>query len=161
MVWTYKAGLTFFVCVCVCVFGLIIDGQPWLPEDVRVSLQLTCVLCLWQTLLDTHGRTKRKWEKVFVFFDLLSDWSSLESIFCFEIMHFLTAFGIKNKRSQQMFMPILTTIWKFDQFQLFQKTLSGNFPVAVARDSMFVFSGQSGNKITNSLFQFHFKSKTW
>ncbi|XP_018330195.1 leucine-zipper-like transcriptional regulator 1 [Agrilus planipennis] len=36
-----------------------------------------------------------------------------------------------------------------------------NFPVAVARDSMFVFSGQSGAKITNSLFQFNFKSKTW
>ena len=34
-----------------------------------------------------------------------------------------------------------------------------NFPVAVARDSMFVFSGQSGAKITNNLFQFHFKSK--
>ncbi len=32
-----------------------------------------------------------------------------------------------------------------------------NFPVAVAHDSMFVFSGQSGAKITNSLFQFHFK----
>ncbi|KAH6933025.1 hypothetical protein HPB50_011568 [Hyalomma asiaticum] len=36
-----------------------------------------------------------------------------------------------------------------------------NFPVAVARDSMFVFSGQSGAKITNSLFQFHFKDKYW
>ncbi|XP_023228319.1 leucine-zipper-like transcriptional regulator 1 [Centruroides sculpturatus] len=36
-----------------------------------------------------------------------------------------------------------------------------NFPVAVARDSMFVFSGQSGAKITNSLFQFNFKDKTW
>ncbi|XP_013788494.1 leucine-zipper-like transcriptional regulator 1 [Limulus polyphemus] len=36
-----------------------------------------------------------------------------------------------------------------------------NFPVAVARDSMFVFSGQSGAKITNSLFQFHFKEKYW
>ncbi|XP_022913249.1 leucine-zipper-like transcriptional regulator 1 homolog [Onthophagus taurus] len=36
-----------------------------------------------------------------------------------------------------------------------------NFPVAVARDCMFVFSGQSGAKITNSLFQFHFKTKTW
>jgi hypothetical protein len=34
-----------------------------------------------------------------------------------------------------------------------------NFPVAVARESMFVFSGQSGAKITNSLFQFHFKDK--
>ncbi|PNF37011.1 Leucine-zipper-like transcriptional regulator 1 [Cryptotermes secundus] len=36
-----------------------------------------------------------------------------------------------------------------------------NFPVAVARESMFVFSGQSGAKITNSLFQFHFRSKRW
>nr|CAH7718604.1 unnamed protein product [Callosobruchus chinensis] len=36
-----------------------------------------------------------------------------------------------------------------------------NFPVAVARDCMFVFSGQSGAKITNSLFQFSFKDKTW
>uniref|UniRef100_A0A673Y3Y5 Leucine zipper like post translational regulator 1 n=1 Tax=Salmo trutta TaxID=8032 RepID=A0A673Y3Y5_SALTR len=29
-----------------------------------------------------------------------------------------------------------------------------NFPVAVCRDKMFVFSGQSGAKITNNLFQF-------
>ncbi|XP_011148162.2 leucine-zipper-like transcriptional regulator 1 isoform X2 [Harpegnathos saltator] len=36
-----------------------------------------------------------------------------------------------------------------------------NFPVAVARESMFVFSGQSGAKITNSLFQFHFKKRRW
>ena len=36
-----------------------------------------------------------------------------------------------------------------------------NFPVAVAKDSMFVFSGSIGAKITNSLFQYHFKSKTW
>ncbi|CAG0881340.1 unnamed protein product [Darwinula stevensoni] len=36
-----------------------------------------------------------------------------------------------------------------------------NFPVAVARDSMFVFSGQSGAKITNSLFQFHFRERSW
>lgn len=36
-----------------------------------------------------------------------------------------------------------------------------NFPVAVARESMFVFSGQSGAKITNSLFQFHFRDKKW
>lgn len=31
-----------------------------------------------------------------------------------------------------------------------------NFPVAVCRDKMFVFSGQSGAKITNNLFQFEF-----
>ncbi|KAK5643249.1 hypothetical protein RI129_007094 [Pyrocoelia pectoralis] len=36
-----------------------------------------------------------------------------------------------------------------------------NFPVTVARECMFVFSGQSGAKITNSLFQFNFKTKTW
>ncbi|XP_076180349.1 leucine zipper like transcription regulator 1 isoform X1 [Ptiloglossa arizonensis] len=36
-----------------------------------------------------------------------------------------------------------------------------NFPVAVARESMFVFSGQSGARITNSLFQFHFREKRW
>ena len=30
-----------------------------------------------------------------------------------------------------------------------------NFPMAVARDSMFVFSGHSGARITNSLFQFN------
>ncbi|XP_044740473.1 leucine-zipper-like transcriptional regulator 1 isoform X2 [Chrysoperla carnea] len=36
-----------------------------------------------------------------------------------------------------------------------------NFPVAVARDHMFVFSGQSGAKITNSLFQFSFKDRAW
>ncbi|KAG5333302.1 LZTR1 regulator, partial [Acromyrmex charruanus] len=36
-----------------------------------------------------------------------------------------------------------------------------NFPVTVARESMFVFSGQSGARTTNSLFQFHFKEKRW
>ncbi|XP_067556064.1 leucine-zipper-like transcriptional regulator 1 isoform X1 [Pseudorca crassidens] len=36
-----------------------------------------------------------------------------------------------------------------------------NFPAAVCRDRMFVFSGQSGAKITNNLFQFEFKNKTW
>ena len=32
-----------------------------------------------------------------------------------------------------------------------------NFALAVARDSMYVFSGQSGAKITNNLFQFNFQ----
>ncbi|KAK2169086.1 hypothetical protein LSH36_12g10021 [Paralvinella palmiformis] len=36
-----------------------------------------------------------------------------------------------------------------------------NFALAVARNSMFVFSGQSGAKITNDLFQFDFESKQW
>ncbi|XP_050307728.1 leucine-zipper-like transcriptional regulator 1 [Anthonomus grandis grandis] len=36
-----------------------------------------------------------------------------------------------------------------------------NFPVAVARDSMFVFSGQSGARMTNSLFQFNFFDRSW
>ncbi|XP_045503347.1 leucine-zipper-like transcriptional regulator 1 homolog [Colias croceus] len=36
-----------------------------------------------------------------------------------------------------------------------------NFPVAVARNKMFVFSGQSGAKITNALFQFDFETHTW
>ncbi|XP_013413194.1 leucine-zipper-like transcriptional regulator 1 isoform X2 [Lingula anatina] len=36
-----------------------------------------------------------------------------------------------------------------------------NFALAVARDCMFVFSGQSGAKITNNLFQFNFNSKQW
>ncbi|KAK9869989.1 hypothetical protein WA026_006088 [Henosepilachna vigintioctopunctata] len=36
-----------------------------------------------------------------------------------------------------------------------------NFPIAVARECMFVFSGQSGAKITNSLFQFSFNKKNW
>uniref|UniRef100_A0A7N9ATS3 Leucine zipper like post translational regulator 1 n=1 Tax=Mastacembelus armatus TaxID=205130 RepID=A0A7N9ATS3_9TELE len=36
-----------------------------------------------------------------------------------------------------------------------------NFPVAVCRDKMFVFSGQSGAKITNNLFQFEFKGHMW
>ncbi|KAI2664954.1 hypothetical protein H4Q32_003278 [Labeo rohita] len=36
-----------------------------------------------------------------------------------------------------------------------------NFPVAVCRDKMFVFSGQSGAKITNNLFQFEFKGHIW
>ena len=36
-----------------------------------------------------------------------------------------------------------------------------NFPVAVARDSLYVFSGQSGAKITNDLFQFQFHDRKW
>lgn len=36
-----------------------------------------------------------------------------------------------------------------------------NFPVAVASGKMFVFSGQSGAKITNALFQFDFETHTW
>ncbi|GBP00555.1 Leucine-zipper-like transcriptional regulator 1 [Eumeta japonica] len=36
-----------------------------------------------------------------------------------------------------------------------------NFPVAVARGRMYVFSGQSGAKITNALFQFDFETHTW
>ncbi|XP_076107039.1 leucine-zipper-like transcriptional regulator 1 [Mytilus galloprovincialis] len=36
-----------------------------------------------------------------------------------------------------------------------------NFALAVARDSMFVFSGQSGAKITNNLFQFRFNQNEW
>ncbi|XP_020638140.3 leucine-zipper-like transcriptional regulator 1 [Pogona vitticeps] len=36
-----------------------------------------------------------------------------------------------------------------------------NFPVAVCKEKMFVFSGQSGAKITNNLFQFEFKEQIW
>jgi len=36
-----------------------------------------------------------------------------------------------------------------------------NFPVAVARDYMYVFSGQSGQRKNNNLFQFNFKNLTW
>lgn len=36
-----------------------------------------------------------------------------------------------------------------------------NFPVAVVDDSMFVFSGQSGAKITNKLYQFRFHERRW
>lgn len=36
-----------------------------------------------------------------------------------------------------------------------------NFPVAVVDDSMYVFSGQSGAKITNKLYQFRFKAREW
>jgi N-acetylneuraminic acid mutarotase len=39
---------------------------------------------------------------------------------------------------------------------------SCNFPVAVAKDGcMYMFSGQSGLQITNTLFQFNFKEKMW
>ncbi len=36
-----------------------------------------------------------------------------------------------------------------------------NFPVAVVDDSMYVFSGQSGAKITNKLYQFRIKERQW
>ncbi len=36
-----------------------------------------------------------------------------------------------------------------------------NFPVAVVDESMYVFSGQSGAKITNNLYQFKFEKRVW
>lgn len=36
-----------------------------------------------------------------------------------------------------------------------------NFPVSVIRDSLFLFSGQSGQKWQNDLFQFNFNDRTW
>lgn len=36
-----------------------------------------------------------------------------------------------------------------------------NFPVAVIGDDMYVFSGQSGAKITNNLYQFNFADRVW
>ena len=52
------------------------------------------------------------------------------------------------------------------KYAIFQVQQSGegpptccNFPVAVARDSMFVFSGQSGAYITNDMFQFQFNER--
>ena len=36
-----------------------------------------------------------------------------------------------------------------------------NFPVAVVDDSMYVFSGQSGAKITNNLYEFKFLQRCW
>ena len=36
-----------------------------------------------------------------------------------------------------------------------------NFPVAVVDQSMYVFSGQSGAKITNNLYEFKFEEKQW
>lgn len=36
-----------------------------------------------------------------------------------------------------------------------------NFPITVAKDCMYVFSGQSGAKITNDLFQFSFAERKW
>lgn len=52
-------------------------------------------------------------------------------------------------------------VWEEVQYTGESPPTCCNFPVAVAHDSMFVFSGQSGAKITNSLFQFHFPSQTW
>jgi N-acetylneuraminic acid mutarotase len=36
-----------------------------------------------------------------------------------------------------------------------------NFPVAVVRGKMYMFSGQSGAKITNNMYQFNFDDKVW
>ena len=36
-----------------------------------------------------------------------------------------------------------------------------NFPVAVTRGCMYVFSGQSGLQITNTLFEFNFEERCW
>ena len=36
-----------------------------------------------------------------------------------------------------------------------------NFPVAVVDDKMYVFSGQSGARITNNLYEFNFKERQW
>ena len=48
-------------------------------------------------------------------------------------------------------------VWEEVQYTGESPPTCCNFPLAVAHDSMFLFSGQSGAKITNSLFQFHFK----
>ncbi|EDO44170.1 predicted protein [Nematostella vectensis] len=68
--------------------------------------------------------------------------------------------------------PVIPLMWKGEEgkFRLFRGVVQQygdrpptccNFPVAVARDSMFVFSGQSGAKITNDMFQFSFKENRW
>eukprot|EP00800_Vazella_pourtalesii_P008004 TRINITY_DN2127_c0_g1_i4.p1 TRINITY_DN2127_c0_g1~~TRINITY_DN2127_c0_g1_i4.p1 ORF type:complete len:635 (-),score=123.38 TRINITY_DN2127_c0_g1_i4:110-2014(-) len=36
-----------------------------------------------------------------------------------------------------------------------------NFPMTTIKDNMYVFSGQSGAKITNNLYQFSFPEQTW
>lgn len=74
-----------------------------------------------------------------------------------------------------LFMAVLSDIWtmcidmcksaarfynEFYQFYASNYDRSSDFPVAVARDCMYVFSGQSGLQITNALFEFNFKTFT-
>lgn len=66
----------------------------------------------------------------------------------------------------------LNDMWRIDlsagqpQWEQIQQTGDSpptccNFPVAVVDDSMYVFSGQSGAKITNNLYQFVFGKRRW
>ena len=66
----------------------------------------------------------------------------------------------------------LNDMWRIDltnpspQWEEIQQTGDSpptccNFPVAVVDDEMYVFSGQSGAKITNNLYQFNFKDMVW
>ncbi|CAB4034890.1 Leucine-zipper-like transcriptional regulator 1 [Paramuricea clavata] len=68
-----------------------------------------------------------------------------------------------SKRLNDMWMLDLTSL-DFTLWQEVRQIGEGpptccNFPVTIARDTMFVFSGQSGAKITNDLFQFHFDTR--
>lgn len=69
-----------------------------------------------------------------------------------------------NMRLNDMWtMPLTgdTHEWQMVEQQGEQPPTCCNFPVAVWHDCMYVFSGQSGLQITNALFEFHFKTKTW
>ncbi len=68
-----------------------------------------------------------------------------------------------NARLKDMWRIRLSNCSKWEAVQYLGDAppTSCNFPVAVARNSMYVFSGQTGARVTNSLFRFHFSSSTW
>jgi len=99
----------------------------------------------WMILWLIHG-----------FIYLLNDWFVdlfIESLICWSIHWFIDWFI-------DLLIVCGCETWKVNQTGDIPPTCC-NFALAVARDSMFVFSGQSGAKITNDLFQFDFRDKRW
>ncbi|PFX31709.1 Leucine-zipper-like transcriptional regulator 1 [Stylophora pistillata] len=69
-----------------------------------------------------------------------------------------------NKRLDDLWTICLTDpnpVWQEVQQSGDRPPTCCNFPLAVVRDSMFVFSGQSGAKITNDMFEFSFLDHRW
>lgn len=69
-----------------------------------------------------------------------------------------------NKRLDDLWTICLTDLnprWQEVQQSGDRPPTCCNFPVAVVKDSMFVFSGQSGTKITNDMFEFNFLDQRW
>lgn len=75
-----------------------------------------------------------------------------------DVLHGPAAYSTCVVHYNNMFLNLNFVIFQIEQSGEIPPSCC-NFPVAVCKDKMFVFSGQSGAKITNNLFQFEFKEK--